>query len=361
MHPCIHASINFINPSINTHASIHGIDLLMYRTSSTLPIYWCIRMQCLSIDLCICQCIHHYLSVYLPIHPCLCIPNPLLHRIPSILHSFLPFVHPQTLHTLQSRTQWTIFETTQKKLHGLRMDSLQHTQVKLLDVSAPEGLPPSPASSNGNGPISQQPSTPSTVNARSIEFLRISQLIWISPALVLSLPITALIKTAAAGVSKAHKSMANSRTRTPWYPVNRLNFIYAKWSQLDFNFFWSSFILKCIVYVMSCHGPQGDFWNVCRFLLSLCSSNRRRFSRKANGYKQDSPSNLATSAATKPKASTKMASSSKTKGPSFENDSSSDSCWRSLERTEFLINAIAVSQTLPSLRPCIFVSHTTPY
>jgi hypothetical protein len=45
-----------------------------------------------------------------------------------------------------------------------------------------------------------------------------------------------------------------------------------------------------------------EFSETCvEFLRSLFSSNSQRFQRKANGYKQHSPSNLATSAVTKPK------------------------------------------------------------
>ena len=61
---------------------------------------------------------------------------------------------------------------------------------------------------------------------------------------------------------------------------------------------------------------------------------------------------------TKTKAITKTASSSNTKGPSFE----TDSCWRSLKRAEVFINATTVSKTLQNLlRALHIVSHTTPY
>ena len=151
IHPSIHSSI---------HPSIHSIDLLMY----------CIRIHCRSIDVFACsaylliylyiytyQCIYYYLSIclstYLFIRVCVSQISCYIGFHPSILHSFIPFVHPYTLDTWQSRTQWTIFQTTKKKLHRLCMDSWQHNQVKLLDVLAPEGLPPSPVSTNkGNGP-----------------------------------------------------------------------------------------------------------------------------------------------------------------------------------------------------------------
>ena len=152
IHPSIHSSIH---PSI--HSQYRPIDVLY---SHTLPVYWCICMQCLSIDpTCIYtyQCIYYYLSIclstYLFIRVCVSQISCYIGFHPSILHSFIPFVHPYTLDTWQSRTQWTIFQTTKKKLHRLCMDSWQHNQVKLLDVLAPEGLPPSPVSTNkGNGP-----------------------------------------------------------------------------------------------------------------------------------------------------------------------------------------------------------------
>ena len=145
IHPSIHP---FTVSTYWCTVFAYTAGLLMYLHA--VPIYWstCIYTY---------QCIYYYLSIclstYLFIRVCVSQISCYIGFHPSILHSFIPFVHPYTLDTWQSRTQWTIFQTTKKKLHRLCMDSWQHNQVKLLDVLAPEGLPPSPVSTNkGNGP-----------------------------------------------------------------------------------------------------------------------------------------------------------------------------------------------------------------